>query len=105
MTRPSDGFFFRLVEDVGVEIIAALAFGLLDLDLDSILVGPGVLANARDLPRDLHICGAGPDDETIALDLFGDDGLRKRPDDGELITEVSIQRLEVIGQRDNGFAI
>jgi hypothetical protein len=41
----------------------------------------------------------------IAVDLLGDDALRKRADDGKLVPEIAVQSGEVFGQLDEGIAI
>ena len=68
------------------------------------LVGPCILANACDLPRDFDIGGIRLDRKPIAFYLLGDDRLCEGSDDSELITEVPVQRLEVSRQFDNGVA-
>lgn len=46
------------------------------------------------MPGDFHVGSVGLDREAIAFDLVADDGLRERPDDRELITEVSVKSFE-----------
>ena len=104
IARPLDAAFFGLLECFRVQVVAALAVHLFDLYANTILVCPPVLTDAGHLPRDFYIRGAGSDDETIAFDLFTDDGLSESADYRELIAEVSVQRLEVRGQFDRRFA-
>jgi hypothetical protein len=49
----------------GMEVLASLALRLVLLDRDAVLLGPGVLADARDLPGDLGPRGAGADVEGV----------------------------------------
>jgi len=55
MTRPRDAFFFGRTIELGVDVIAALALGLLHLHLNAMGIGPGILANASNLPGDLGL--------------------------------------------------
>lgn len=88
MARPLDVLLFGLVVDFGIEVVAALAFGLLLLDGDAVALGSRVTADAGHLPGDFHIRRAGPDGEAVAFDLLGDHRLGERADDGQLIAEV-----------------
>src|SRR5262249_6710127 len=105
VTRPVDTALFRLTECIRVEVVAVLRFRLVLFYRYAILVGPAVLTNTSNLPRDLDVCRAGLDNKTIVLDLLRDDRLSKLAYDGELIAEVSVQCLEPIGKRDDGVAI
>lgn len=53
-----------------VEAVAALVAGLLDLGLDAVVVGVGVLADARHLPGDLDVRPVRLDDEAATFDLL-----------------------------------
>ena len=73
--RPLDAFFRRLVEQLRVQVEASLFIRLVFFCQNAMLVGPGILPNARDLPRDLHVGRIALDRELsypkIAIAVFG----------------------------------
>src|ERR1700680_741441 len=89
-------------EQLRVKIAPVFLWRLVLLYLDAVSVGVGVLANAGYLPGGFHAGVVGVDDEAIATDLLGDDGLRELPDHGELVAEVAIESFKVIGQDYGG---
>src|SRR2546430_1238174 len=74
MVRPLHALLFRLVERFGMQVIAALTFGLVFLDREAASVSIGVLTNAGHLPGDLHAGLVSLDREAIAPHLAGHDG-------------------------------
>src|SRR6185503_12650135 len=54
-----DALFFGLLECFGMQIVTAFLAGFLLFDRDSILVRPGILANAGHLPTDFNTRRAG----------------------------------------------
>src|SRR5580704_2631954 len=71
---------------------------------DAMRVGPGVLADAGDLPGNLHARLAGLDGETSICDFRRDPGLGGLANGGELIAEIRVQSLEPRRHRDDGCA-
>src|SRR5262249_55763758 len=69
MTRPFDRHLLGLVEDLRVQVVAALALWLLLLNWYPVFVRISVLADARHLPGDFNARSAGLDREAIAADL------------------------------------
>src|SRR5262245_28440465 len=96
MSRPLDALLFGLVEQIGMQVVAALGLGLVLFNGDAMRVGPGILAYSGHLPRNLDAGNAGPDSEAVVADLSCNDGLGKLPDDGELVAVVAIECLEPI---------
>src|SRR5437016_2560668 len=94
-----------LTEHLRVEIRSALGAYFLLLDDDAMCVGERVVPNASDLPGNFYVGLVCLNDEMPLLDFFPHDGLRELPDDGELVTEIAVQRLEVIRHRDGRVAI
>jgi len=91
----SDSFFLWLAEGFGVEISPFVLRLFIFLGGDSILVCPGVVADARHLPGDFESGGAAGDGE-LALEDFGRDIDRGVPTDGgELVAEVLVEGVEV----------
>ena len=74
--------------------------GLLLLELDAVLICPGVVVYAGDLRRNFDVGDAGLNREPIAFDLLADDSLRELTDYRELVTEITVERFEPFGQRD-----
>ena len=54
-----------------MEVEAALALIFFDLDLDAVLVGPGVLTDAGDLPGNLDSWDSAGYLELVIRNLFG----------------------------------
>src|SRR5262245_9959382 len=96
VARPFERLLFGLVEDLRVQVVAALAFRLFFFYRNPMFVGVSVMADASHLPRDLHAGPVGLDRETVAINLAGDDGLSELADDRQLVAEVAVERLEVI---------
>src|SRR5262245_8862578 len=80
--------------------VAALFFRLDLFGWNPVSVRPPVLPNAGNLPGDLHVWRVAFDREPISFYFACDDGLREGADDGELISEVSVQSFKPIRQRD-----
>lgn len=62
----ADAFFFGLVEGLGVEELALVSWFFEFFGWDSVLVCPGVVADAGDLPRDFEILCASCYGELVA---------------------------------------
>jgi hypothetical protein len=92
--RPFDAFLLRLLKRFGSQVVTALALRFLFFHCELVLTHPPVVAYANHLPTDFHIRRIRLDSETIVRDFVGDDGLGEGADDGQLIAEVFIQRLE-----------
>ena len=74
-----DALVFSLIEQLKMQVKAALLLGLVFFCRDAVLIGPGVLPNAGDLPRDFYIRGVGFDCEAISFDFLRYNRLGKRP--------------------------
>lgn len=80
--------------------------GLGFFDGNAVSVGVGIMAYPGDLPGNFRAGFASADFEFVAGDFFGDVNVWLRlADRCELIAEVAIQRLEILGQGDPDFAI
>ena len=66
---------------------------------------PGIVAHATDHPGDLHSGSAACDFELVVLDLLSDVNPRVASDGGELVAEISVERLEPLGHSDDSFAL
>src|SRR5208282_360367 len=99
-------FFFRSTEQFRMDVSAALDPRLLHFPLNPVRIGPGVMPDARNLPRDFHAGLAAPDLEAVVLHFRRDVQVRPRsPDRGELIAEVLVETLEPIRKRDRGQSV
>src|SRR5262245_6454357 len=85
--------------------VAALFLRLDLFGWNPVSVCPQVLTNAGNLPGDLHVWRVALDREPISFYFACDDGLREGADDGELITEISVQSFKPIRQRDYGITV
>src|SRR5215467_8836627 len=65
-----NAFLFWLVEGVGMQVGAALGFGLCFLDRDAVLVGVSILADAGHQPRHSRIRFAAGYLEMVARNLL-----------------------------------
>src|SRR5262245_46737470 len=77
---PVDGLLFGLVEGFGVKVVAALDLRFFFFNFYSILPCKGIVADAGHLPGHSHIRCVGLDSESIAFNLFADNGLSKSAD-------------------------
>lgn len=93
-----------LLEYIRVEIRAALGSGFVFFYRDAMSLCVSVVANAGDLPRHFHIGFATGNLEAIVLYFLSDEERSKTADAGQLITEITIERLKIIRQADAGFA-
>src|SRR5262245_41285517 len=105
VARPLYRFLFRLIEYLWVQVVAPLAFGLIFFNRNPVFDRVSVLADASHLPGDFHARPVGFDREAIVADLACDNGLRELADDCQLVAEIVIESLEVIGEPDCSFAI
>src|SRR5579863_1138831 len=60
-----DVLVLSLEEKFGVDVIAALFFRLFHFHRDAVRVGPGIVARARNLPRNFHVRLVGLDGELV----------------------------------------
>jgi hypothetical protein len=63
------------------------------------------LAECRYLPRDFHVRLVRLDRESLLGNLASHDGSRELADHGELIAEITVQRLKPIGELNHGIAV
>src|SRR5262249_13391585 len=105
IARPFDALLFGLTEEFGPKVMTALNFRLRLFDRDAVGISEGVLPDASHLPGDLDVRLVSLDREAMARDLAPDEGLRELADDRELVAEVAVERLEVIGQSHGRFAV
>src|SRR5579863_1002428 len=96
----ADARRFGRSNEFWIQVVAAIGRSLLDFNLNPVCVGVGVLSRPRYLPRDLHVRLVSANAELIAADLRGHNGLRELADHGQLITEIPVEGLEPIRQRD-----
>src|SRR5208282_3425790 len=85
-------------EKFGMQVAPLLLWRLFYFHLDAVGVGISVMANASDLPGNLHVRLAAADDETVVRNLTRHNRLCELTDDRELITEVLVEGLKVVGQ-------
>ena len=97
-------FFDWLSECVGVQVGPHRGIRLHLLDLDSVGVRIGVMANARHLPGHLPASDTPSNLELVPRDFFGDVGHERGTHGCQLIAEVLIQRLEPVWQCDDRLA-
>src|SRR6476646_7842640 len=91
----ADAHRLRLAVALGVEILALIFRRFVFLNGDPVLVGPGVLSDACDLPGNLHARLATRYLEAVALHLLRDVQVRsRRADRGQLVAELLIQRVK-----------
>ena len=57
--------FVRMVEQLGMQIMALVGLVFLHFQGDAVRVGPGVLPNAGHLPGDLYVRPVGLDGEPV----------------------------------------
>lgn len=105
LIRPRDASLLFLAERFRVEIVASLSLRLGLLHRYAVLIRPRVLPNAGHLPRDFHPRRAGPNCEAVVFYFFGDDGLSELAQDCELITEITVECFEVVGELNNRNAV
>src|SRR5947208_2959102 len=89
-TRRSYAFLFRLPKKLGMKIGTFFDSNFVFFHLDAMSIGPSILSNASDLPRDLHVRFVGLDCEVVVLNFFGNDSLCELPQNSELIAVVVI---------------
>jgi hypothetical protein len=102
--RPEHAFLFRCAEQFGIQIRSTFLRRFLLLDRNAVSVGPRVLPDAGDLPRDLHVRFVTLDGEPVIGHLAGHDGLRELSHNCELIPEIAVEGFEPLGQGNDGFA-
>src|SRR5580704_6311053 len=98
MTRPFNLLFWRRAVQLGMGVEAAQTSFFLFLDHQRMRLGISVLADARDLPRNLHIRFIRLNAKLMAGDFAAYNRLRELPDDGELIAEVRVEHFKPVGQ-------
>src|SRR5215813_3620026 len=92
-------------KQLGMDEMTALRLRFRFFNPNAMHFGPGVLTDTAHLPGDFD---AGPppgDAESIVLDFLSDIDRRISTDTRQLITEVLVERLEPIRQRDRGAAL
>jgi hypothetical protein len=82
----------------GVQIAPTICGCLQDLRRDPVGFRPGVFADPCHLPRDLKPSVTTGDLEAIFIDLLRDIDRREAADTGELITELSVEPVEPLGE-------
>ena len=103
--RRLSGFFRVGSEQLGVLVVTLLLRRLDFLNRDAMGVGPGILPDPRHLPGNFHSRLVGLDHESVGMDLFRHNGLREAAHHSELVTEITVQGLEIIWKLDGGHAI
>src|SRR5580704_16913810 len=91
-------------EELGMDVVAALVFRLVDFHGNAMRIGPSVLPRTGNLPRDFHIRLVGLYGELVGLNFGGHNRLRELSDRGQLIAEITIQRLKPSRQLDGRIA-
>src|SRR5215469_6497370 len=88
-----------------MNVVATFPLGLDHFYRNAMGIGPGILANAGDLPGNFHTRLTASDLEAVVLNLLGDVNGGETADAGELIAEVAVERLEPFGKVDYCFAV
>ena len=79
MVRPGDSLLCGYTVEFGMQIEAALASILVLLDRQRMGLGKSVLADAADLPRDVHVRPVCLDSESVVRNPAAHDSLRELP--------------------------
>src|SRR5579872_2628513 len=101
----SDRFIMRRAKELGMQVQAAIPRCFRLLDGNPVSVRPRILANARDLPRDLNVGFVGLNAELVIGYFGGHDRLGKLADNRQLIAEVAVESLEPFRQSHNRIAL
>src|ERR1022692_4936830 len=80
------------------KILAPLALGLRNVCLCPLGARPSVLPDPGHLPRHLNVGLLGLDTEVVVPDLLSHHRLGELPDHSQLVAEVPVEGLEVVGQ-------
>jgi hypothetical protein len=88
----------RRPEQLRVEVVPLFLRRFLFFYRNTVGLGVGVLPDAGHLPRHFHVRFTGSNHKSVGGNLLVYDGLREFADYGQLVTEILIQGLEVIGQ-------
>jgi hypothetical protein len=105
MARPIDALLLRCAIQFGVKIVTPLARVFLHFYRDPVRIGPGILADAGDLPGNLHVRLVRPDAELMVGHLAAHDGLGELSDHRELVAEVAVESFEPVRQGHNRSAL
>lgn len=100
-----DALLFRRAKQFGMVIFAFVSPGLYLLNRDAVIVGPGVLANTRHQPGDLHVGLASRDRKLIESDLARDIDRGIATQAGQLVAEIAIERSEPVRQGHDSLTI
>jgi hypothetical protein len=81
-----------------MQIVTLLLSGFILFHRYAIPIGVSVVPDAGDLPRHFDVRITRSNHKPVGRDLLGHDGLRELPNHRQLISEIPIERLEVIRQ-------
>ena len=90
MARRLDASLFARTIELRIQIVSALDCALLLFHGNAMRIGPRILTNARDQPRNFHAGLVGLDRELMIGYFSADDGLRELSNNGELIAEIAV---------------
>src|SRR5450432_3551190 len=105
MAGPGDALLCGRAKQLGMKVRTAFLLRLQLLDRNAMGVGPCVLPDTGNLPRNFHAGFSACDLEAVALHSLCDVNWSKAIEARQLVAEVAVQRLKPLGQRDECLAV